>query len=236
MSSTPTARPSRLRRSFTETGAMFGCGATTMMPGSLRTVCVATCGLSMAAAPWSRTKLCSWTFMRAPDRWAGCSSYTAIRVMPRATSVVLVLALCHPPFWRPYQRLTQVRANTPATRYDPRHRLNRAMYLWGEQQSKLVLIAGHTHNPVFRIDVTRGATGTGVTSVRGADPDAPQPREIEAHALLLSRLDGFGQMLKSSCGRQMASPSPSHVTSTRAAVLMTMATSRASKSSMVRSV
>jgi UDP-2,3-diacylglucosamine pyrophosphatase LpxH len=52
--------------------------------------------------------------------------------------------------WRPFQRLTHITVNTPATRWDLRHRLNQAMYAWAEKQSKLLLIAGHTHEPVFK--------------------------------------------------------------------------------------
>ena len=52
--------------------------------------------------------------------------------------------------WRPYQRLTRARINTPATSWGLRDKLNRAMYAWAETQGKLVLIAGHTHHPVFR--------------------------------------------------------------------------------------
>jgi len=91
--------------------------------------------------------------------------------------------------WRPYQRLTQVRANTPATRYDLRHRLNRAMYLWAEQQSKLVLIAGHTHNPVFRSMSHAEQLELELLRFEAQVPMPHSRPEIEAHALLLSRLE-----------------------------------------------
>jgi UDP-2,3-diacylglucosamine pyrophosphatase LpxH len=51
--------------------------------------------------------------------------------------------------WRPIQRLTNWRTNTPATSWDLRKKHNIAMYAWSAQQNKTILIAGHTHRPVF---------------------------------------------------------------------------------------
>ncbi|MBN1399866.1 MAG: hypothetical protein JXA74_03455 [Anaerolineae bacterium] len=51
--------------------------------------------------------------------------------------------------WRPFQRLTGISPNTPATDWALRAKHNLAMYLWAERQPGLVLIAGHTHLPVF---------------------------------------------------------------------------------------
>lgn len=53
-------------------------------------------------------------------------------------------------FWRPFQRLTHLSVNTPATDWQLRERHNIALYTWAQRQSKRVLIAGHTHRPVFR--------------------------------------------------------------------------------------
>jgi predicted phosphodiesterase len=52
--------------------------------------------------------------------------------------------------WRTFQRLTRISLNTPATSWDLRKKLNQAMYAWSAQQQKLILIAGHTHTPVFK--------------------------------------------------------------------------------------
>lgn len=52
--------------------------------------------------------------------------------------------------WRPIQRITKISRNTPAKNWELRERHNRALYSWAERQKKLVLIAGHTHRPVFR--------------------------------------------------------------------------------------
>jgi UDP-2,3-diacylglucosamine pyrophosphatase LpxH len=52
--------------------------------------------------------------------------------------------------WRPIQRFLNVGFNTPAKDYQLRSAHDSAMYLWSEAQPKLVLVAGHTHRPVFR--------------------------------------------------------------------------------------
>src|SRR2546426_434332 len=51
--------------------------------------------------------------------------------------------------WRPIQRLTRIPSTTPATDYALRNRHDCAMHAWAEAKPKLVLIAGHTHRPVF---------------------------------------------------------------------------------------
>jgi hypothetical protein len=52
-------------------------------------------------------------------------------------------------FYRPFQRLTGFSPNTPATSWELREGHNRALYEWVKQQDNLLLIAGHTHRPVF---------------------------------------------------------------------------------------
>jgi len=51
--------------------------------------------------------------------------------------------------WRPIQRLTKVSLTTPAENWELRGKHDRAMYEWASARNDLVLIAGHTHNPVF---------------------------------------------------------------------------------------
>jgi UDP-2,3-diacylglucosamine pyrophosphatase LpxH len=51
--------------------------------------------------------------------------------------------------WRTFQRLTRISLNTPATSWNLRKKINEAMYAWAAEQHKLILIAGHTHTPVF---------------------------------------------------------------------------------------
>ena len=52
--------------------------------------------------------------------------------------------------WRPIQRLTKYSVNTPSTDFVLRYQHESAMYFWSQAQEKLVLIAGHTHRPVFK--------------------------------------------------------------------------------------
>jgi hypothetical protein len=51
--------------------------------------------------------------------------------------------------WRNVQRATGYGWSTPATDWLLRARHNIALYSWAVRQSGLVLIAGHTHRPVF---------------------------------------------------------------------------------------
>lgn len=51
--------------------------------------------------------------------------------------------------WKPIQYLTAVSRNTPSTNRRVREKHHRAMRRWAERQERLLLIAGHTHRPVF---------------------------------------------------------------------------------------
>ena len=51
--------------------------------------------------------------------------------------------------WRPIQVLTGFSCNTPATDWRLRLVRDRIIYEWAARQPGLVLIAGHTHGPVF---------------------------------------------------------------------------------------
>lgn len=53
--------------------------------------------------------------------------------------------------WRPFQRLFNIKKNTPATDWRLRHRHDIAMYNWAASVERLILIAGHTHRPIFPI-------------------------------------------------------------------------------------
>ena len=53
-------------------------------------------------------------------------------------------------FWRPIQRAFKVYLNTPAKDFELRYAHDSAMYSWSCEQEKVVLIAGHTHRPVFK--------------------------------------------------------------------------------------
>jgi len=51
--------------------------------------------------------------------------------------------------WRPIQRLFKIKLTTPASDFKLRGKHDRAMYAWAAGEPGLVLIAGHTHHPVF---------------------------------------------------------------------------------------
>lgn len=51
--------------------------------------------------------------------------------------------------WRPLQRASGLRARTPSTDPCLRASHDRAMHAWAAAQQKVVLIAGHTHRPVW---------------------------------------------------------------------------------------
>jgi hypothetical protein len=52
--------------------------------------------------------------------------------------------------WRPFQRVFNLSISTPAHDWQLRELHNVAMFRWAESKGNLVLIAGHTHRPVFR--------------------------------------------------------------------------------------
>lgn len=52
--------------------------------------------------------------------------------------------------WRPLQRRLNIATTTPAQDYELRQRHDRAMFAWARAHpSKPILIAGHTHRPIF---------------------------------------------------------------------------------------
>ena len=51
--------------------------------------------------------------------------------------------------WRNFQRVTGYRSTTPAKDFQLRRTHGLAMHQWADSKEKLILIAGHTHHPVF---------------------------------------------------------------------------------------
>jgi hypothetical protein len=79
--------------------------------------------------------------------------------------------------WRPLQRRTGYSATTPSRNYALRAKHDRAMYEWARSQAPgLVMIAGHTHRPVFSRCV----------------PDPPPTRAIADLEEALERATGSG--------------------------------------------
>jgi len=52
--------------------------------------------------------------------------------------------------WRPLQRLLKYSFNMPSNDFELRYEHESAMYAWSQAQDRLILIAGHTHRPVFK--------------------------------------------------------------------------------------
>jgi hypothetical protein len=55
--------------------------------------------------------------------------------------------------WRPLQRLFNIRVNSPSQDWGLRKKHNIALFNWAVKQENLLLIAGHTHHPVFDINL-----------------------------------------------------------------------------------
>lgn len=51
--------------------------------------------------------------------------------------------------WRNFQRITGIKSTTPAKDFKLRKTHELAMHRWANTKKKLLLIAGHTHHPVF---------------------------------------------------------------------------------------
>ncbi|HSG16391.1 MAG TPA: metallophosphoesterase [Anaerolineae bacterium] len=81
--------------------------------------------------------------------------------------------------WRPFQRLTRIPSNTPATNWRLRHSHNIAMYSWSAQQDKMLLIAGHTHRPVFESVVDDKQLQAEITAARVMLKKAPADQALK---------------------------------------------------------
>jgi hypothetical protein len=49
----------------------------------------------------------------------------------------------------PLQRYLRINVNSPSTSYGLRNEHNKMMYEWSSRQQNMILITGHTHQPVF---------------------------------------------------------------------------------------
>jgi UDP-2,3-diacylglucosamine pyrophosphatase LpxH len=91
--------------------------------------------------------------------------------------------------WRPIQRLTHLSFNTPARSWSLRQSHNRALCAWAEQQEKLVLIAGHTHRPVFQSESHEIQIRKQLAELEeGLEGEASQ-EQLERQAELLAELE-----------------------------------------------
>lgn len=81
--------------------------------------------------------------------------------------------------WRPFQRLTRIPSNTPATDWRLRQGHNLALYNWSAQQHKLILIAGHTHRPVFESVVDEKQLKSEIAVARESLEGAPADEKLQ---------------------------------------------------------
>lgn len=80
--------------------------------------------------------------------------------------------------WRPIQRLTNWRTTTPATSWELRQKHNIALYSWSAVQTKTILIAGHTHRPVFEAKVEVGIIERELAAIQQAPADTKKDEQI----------------------------------------------------------
>jgi UDP-2,3-diacylglucosamine pyrophosphatase LpxH len=77
--------------------------------------------------------------------------------------------------WKPIQHLTAVSRNTPSKNRKVREKHHRAMRRWAAGQEDLLLIAGHTHRPVFAsvaiVDELERRLGLDMEEIRGRAED-----------------------------------------------------------------
>lgn len=91
--------------------------------------------------------------------------------------------------WRPFQRITHFSLNTPAKHWRLRDRHNKAMYYWAEKQDKLVLIAGHTHRPVFKSESHEAQIKKVLEGLEKKTRGMLSNQQLEAQAVLLAKLE-----------------------------------------------
>lgn len=76
--------------------------------------------------------------------------------------------------WRPIQRLLRIKSTTPSNDFTLKQQHELALYGWAASQSGTVLIAGHTHHPVWEglsyQQALERNLGTGERSLPGDEP------------------------------------------------------------------
>ncbi len=89
-------------------------------------------------------------------------------------------------FWRTFQRLTGISLNTPATDWGLRKKINQALYAWAAHYPKRILIAGHTHTPVFKSQTQAAQITAEIAARESAAPESNADLE-EVSKLLAQR-------------------------------------------------
>jgi predicted phosphodiesterase len=89
--------------------------------------------------------------------------------------------------WGFIQRWLKIRSTTPAKSFTLRHKHNIAMYRWAASKPEVVLIAGHTHRPVFasrnKVAILQGALAEVRRQLQHAGSDAPRELIDQAAAI-----------------------------------------------------
>ena len=104
-------------------------------------------------------------------------------------------------FWRPIQRVIRYSFNTPARDFELRYEHESAMYSWSQAQDKVVLIAGHTHRPVFKSESHEEVT-------RKALKEAEEQLARQPSAALQRRVAELASELEWILARNQQSPAP----------------------------
>ena len=92
--------------------------------------------------------------------------------------------------WRPLQRRTGYSATTPARSYAMRAKHDRALYEWARKQRPgVVLIAGHTHRPVFARSVPDPPPTRPIADLERALTDAQAAGDAAAAAAVHAELE-----------------------------------------------
>jgi UDP-2,3-diacylglucosamine pyrophosphatase LpxH len=95
-------------------------------------------------------------------------------------------------FWRPLQRRFKASATTPATDWDLRQRHEAAMFAWAKAHpGKPLMIAGHTHRPIFGSSQPTQPKLRPAAEVRSelTAAESAEPRDVERIASLRAELE-----------------------------------------------
>lgn len=88
--------------------------------------------------------------------------------------------------YRPFQRLTNFSLNTPSEDWLLRDSHNIALHTWATAQEKLILIAGHTHRPVFESQSRAGELLEQLTELEAMLMHEPHDYQLREQAAELA--------------------------------------------------
>jgi hypothetical protein len=103
--------------------------------------------------------------------------------------------------WRPIQVLTGFSCNTPATDWRIRDDRDKIIYHWTTHQPKLILIAGHTHAPVFESYSHRARLIAEISHARTNMKNAPENQK-NMKLNRIEKLSGDLEKVESKIGTQ----------------------------------